>query len=643
MDATFRHLLEPLDIGPVTLHNRIVSTAHQTNLIAEHLPTDDFIAYHEARACGGTGMIILEAAAVHPSGLLTAKTLSAYLPESQAALRRVADAVRPHGTRLFVQLFHGGREQIAVPPRSPVLAPSAVPSQRFRIEPRALDPEEIDELVEGYGTSARTCAAAGLDGVELSAAHNYLLASFFDPTVNRRDDEWADGSRLLRAVIDRVRRDAPSLALGIRVSADAAVSEAIVRAAGDAVHYVHATLGDASSVHGAAGIVPPPPVAHERVLAAAGTLRTAAPLIVTARFTDPADADAAVREGRASAVGMTRALITDPDLPRKLAAGRAAEVVRCIGCNACIAHYHDGTGIGCTQNPRTGRERRMAPPRRTAATRIAIVGAGPAGLAAAAEAVARGHHVVIFEAADEIGGQLRLYRDAPGQRELAATMLRNYEPVLRSPASELRLSTSADAATLAEADPDLVLLACGAAPFLPPLDGAGLPVSHAWDVLDGARPQGDVVVADWSGDPSGLDAAEVLAQAGARVTLAFGSYGVGEGLHQYRRALYLERLYRAGVEIRHHLQLCGAGAGGARFRNTYASDQEIRIPADHLVIAQGRVPVAAPDVRPLGVAARRIGDCDTPRSLEEAVLDATIAVQQLTSRGRRAPAAYLRS
>ena len=115
-------------------------------------------------------------------------------------------------------------------------------------------------------------------------------------------------------------------------------------------------------------------------------------------------------------------------------------------------------------------------------------------------------------------------------------------------------------------------------------------------------------------------------EAGARVVLAVGSYGVGEGLHQYRRALYLERLYRAGVEIRHHLQLAGVAPGHARFRNTYASDQQLAIPTDHLVLAQGRVPVAVPDLEALGVPARRIGDCDTPRSLEEAVLDATLAV-----------------
>ena len=156
---------------------------------------------------------------------------------------------------------------------------------------------------------------------------------------------------------------------------------------------------------------------------------------------------------------------------------------------------------------------------------------------------------------------------------------------------------------------------------------------------DAAGPQGDVVVADWGGDPSGLDAAEVLTAAGARVTLVVGSYGVGEGLHQYRRALYLERLYRAGVEILHHLQLCDADPAGVRFRNTYAADREIRIPADHLVIAQGRVPVSTPDVGALGVPVRRIGDCDTPRSLEEAVLDGTMAVQRLAGNGNswRAP------
>jgi 2,4-dienoyl-CoA reductase-like NADH-dependent reductase (Old Yellow Enzyme family) len=622
----YARLLEPLTLGPMKLPNRIVSTAHQTNLVVDHLPTDDFIAYHEARARGGAGMIVLEAAAVHPSGLLTSKTLAAYLPESGPALRRVAEATRPHGTRLLVQLFHGGREQIAVPPRAAVLAPSAIPSPRWRVEPRALDGREIEEIIGGYAAGARTAEHAGFDGVEISAAHRYLIASFFDPALNRRRDEWSDGGALLERIIAAVRQAAPRLAVGLRISADAPHSAAIARAAGASIDFLHATLGDASTLRGAVGIVPPPPITYLSVVEAARGLERPVPLILTGRFTEPQVADEAIRAGHADAVGMTRALITDPDLPRKLRENRADEVLRCIGCNACIAHYHDGTGIACTQNPRTGRERRMRRRRDRAARRIAIVGAGPAGLAAAAEAIAAGDGVVLFEQEDSVGGQTRLYRDAPGQRELGATLARNYDRLLGSERLDLRLGCRADAQAVVDVRPDLVLLACGALPFAPELDQAELEMSQAWDVLAGARPSGRVVVADWGGDPSGLDSAEVLASEGADVVLAVGSYGVGEGLHHYRRAHYLDRLYSAGVEIRHHLRLTGVNRGEVHFANTFARGVATAIRADHLVLAQGRVPAPLPEPAWGDVPVRRVGDCETPRSLEEAILEGTRAV-----------------
>ena len=170
-------------------------------------------------------MIVLEATAVHESGRLTAHTLAGYEPEIVAGYRRVAAAVRPHGTRLFVQLFHGGRELIASPPRPAAVAPSAVPSQRFHVEPRALTSAEIDEIVAGYARSAALAAEGGLDGIELSAAHGYLFAQFFTPGLNLREDEWAAGPQLLVAVVEAVRNAAPELALGVRLSAD---SEAAV-------------------------------------------------------------------------------------------------------------------------------------------------------------------------------------------------------------------------------------------------------------------------------------------------------------------------------------------------------------------------------------------------------------------------------
>ena len=164
-------LFSPLRVGSVELQNRIVSTAHQTTLVHEHLPTEDFVAYHEARARGGTGLIVLEATAVHPSGLLTPHTLAGYREEILPGFARLSETVHGHGTRLFVQLFHGGREQISSPPREPALAPSAIPSLRFHVEPRALSEEEIDSIVEGYARVAALVAKAGLDGVEISAAH----------------------------------------------------------------------------------------------------------------------------------------------------------------------------------------------------------------------------------------------------------------------------------------------------------------------------------------------------------------------------------------------------------------------------------------------------------------------------------------
>ena len=200
------HLFEPLALGPAEIANRIVSTSHQTNLVRDHLPTPEFVAYHEARARGGVGLIVLEATAIHESGLLHPHSLAGYRDEIVDGYRRVAAAVRPHGTRLFVQLFHGGREQIASAPRPPALAPSAIPSQRFGTEPRAMREVEIESIVAGYARGAELAAAAGLDGVEISAAHNYLVAQFFTPSLNRRNDRWAAGPGFLLAVVEAVRR-----------------------------------------------------------------------------------------------------------------------------------------------------------------------------------------------------------------------------------------------------------------------------------------------------------------------------------------------------------------------------------------------------------------------------------------------------
>ena len=605
-------LFSPLALGPAELPNRIVSTAHQTTLVHEHLPTDDFVAYHEARARGGAGLIVLEATAVHPSGLLTSHTLGGYLPQIVDGYRRVAAAVGPHGTRLFVQLLHGGREQIATPPRAPALAPSPVPSPRFRAEPRSASPAEIEELVAGYARCAELAAEAELAGVEVSVAHRYLIEQFLDPDLNLRDDEWRDGSRFLVEVLRAVRSAAPGLALGVRLSADSPRARTIAElAVAEGADYVSLALGDSSTYLGSVGIVPPPPVPEAAVLEL--LFEAGVPRIATSRMLDVELADRLVGEGRVEALGMTRALIADPELPRKAREGRLAERVGCVGCNACIAHYHAGTPLRCAVNPRTGREARLGPPAADRRRRLVVVGGGPAGIAAAIEAGRAGHEVVLAERQDRLGGQIALTRAAPGGRELAKRFLDNAERGLAAAGVDVRLGTEGPEGLEADA----FVLATGAKPYR---GDEGL---TAWDVFSGTIPDGErVLVADWGGDPAGLDAAEVLAAAGKRVTLAVASVGVGELVHQYRRNLYLQRLYRAGVRIVHHHEL----APGPSLRNVFAPELETPVEADAVVLALGRVPVEAEP--PPGARVERAGDCLSPRSLEEAVLEGTLAARR---------------
>jgi 2,4-dienoyl-CoA reductase-like NADH-dependent reductase (Old Yellow Enzyme family)/thioredoxin reductase len=626
----FSSLFSPLRIGPVDLPNRIVSTAHQTTLVHDHLPTDDFVAYHEARARGGVGLIVLEATAVDATGLLTSHTLGGYLPGIVDGYRRVAAAVQPHGTRLFVQLFHGGREQIASAPRPPAIAPSAVPSQRFRTEPRAARREEIERIVSGYARSAALAAEAGLDGVEVSAAHRYLAEQFFDPELNRRDDEWADGSRFLRAVLRAVREAASDLSLGVRVSGDSGAGREIAGvAAVEGVDYLSVALGDSSTYLGSVGIVPPPPVEENAVARHAEAFRLGPPLIANSRIVDPERADGLIGDGAVDAVGMTRALIADPELPVKAGAGRP--ILRCIGCNTCIAHYHAGTTIACAVNPRTGRERTLpAATPETGRRRLVVVGAGPAGLAAAAVAAEAGQDVVLLERRNRLGGQMALVRHAPGAAEIGRRLVDLFAGRLADAGVDVHLATDADVPVVLGFEPDAVVVTTGARPFDPALPLDGVAVEQSWDVLDDDAPSGlRIVVADWGGDPSGLDVAEMLALAGNDVTLAVASVTAGEAVHQYRRNLYLQRLYRAGVDVRQHRELAGTSAGLVELANVFAPELREHIPADRLVLAQGRVPedALARALREAGTRVEEAGDCLSPRSLEEAILEGTLVAR----------------
>jgi 2,4-dienoyl-CoA reductase-like NADH-dependent reductase (Old Yellow Enzyme family) len=625
---TLEHLFRPLELGPVEIPCRIVSASHQTTLVHDHLPTDDFVAYQEARAEGGVGLIIMEAVAIAPEGLLTSHTIGGYLDGTVDAYRRIAGAVQGHGTRLFVQLFHGGRELFASAPRPVAVSSSALPSHRYHSEPRALRTAEVEETIRAYGRCAAVAAEAGLDGIEVTAAHGYLAEQFFNVDWNRRSDRYGEPARFVLEALAAVRAAAPGLALGVRLSADSPPARAVVRELARLVDYVHIAIGNSATFDGCVNIVPPPTVARNAIAELASPFRVGKPLIATSRVVDPLDADRLIGEGAADAFGMNRALITDPQMPRKARLGGA--ILRCIGCNVCIAHYHAETPIRCAQNPRTGRERTLPAPVASAdPQRVVVIGAGPAGLAAAAEAGAAGDDVILLERTGRIGGQVWLAGHGPSHRELADSLTRNYEQLLDRPNVVLRLGVTATPDVVAGLEPDVVIVATGARPYEPAHVLEGIEVVQVWDILAGARPHGHVLISDWGGDAAALDCAELLAAAGCHVTLAVGSVIPGETLHQYVRNSYLGRLSRAAVPIRHYLGLHSASAGEVRFRNIFAPELETVIEADVLALALGRVPndELAEELREAGLRVLEAGDCRSPRSIEEAILEGTLAAQ----------------
>ena len=631
-------LFAPLEIGTHTIRNRIVSTSHQTSLVHDHLPTGDLIAYHEARARGGAGLIVVEATAIHHTGLLTAHTIGGYLPEIVPVYRRLSEAVHQHGASLFVQLFHGGREVISAPPRPPAVAPSSIPSARFKTEPRALTRREIDEMIAGYRQAARFAAEGGIDGVEVCAGFDYLPTQFLSPHMNRRDDEYGGSFenrlRFLREVCQAMREGIGDGAVGCRLTDESGSWDgnsehelrqaASVLVADGLIDYLSVALGASSTYRGSSWIVPPVPVEHNAVAAFARRMRESAPVpvIATGRIVDPADADAMIARGDCDACGMTRALITDPAMPERARAG--TPFTTCIGCNqGCIGHYHAGIPIACTINPWTGHEATLPRPSRAATPgTVAVVGAGPAGAAAAACARAQGHRVMVFEQATSAGGQMRLALAAPGHAEIAEGLVATVESWLEG--CDRRFGEAATAEAVLAESPDRVIVATGAGRY----DEGVAGTLHAWDVLAGADTGQRVTVYDWGGDWTGLAVAELLTTRGRSVRLVTSAIAFGEAVHQYQRNMYLGRLDEAGVELVHHLRLVSYGDGQAGFRNVF-SEREVTLEGiDTLVVSAGRSAQGGAlfeQLQAAGADVQRVGDALGPRSFEEAIREGTEA------------------
>ena len=651
----FPHLFAPLQIGPLRLKNRIVSSGHDTVMADHGNVTDQLVAYHRARAEGGAGLIVLQVAGVHPTARYTSHMLMADTDDCIEGYRRLCEELKPHGCAVVGQLFHGGRETTASDDGSlPVAyAPSSVPNERFAVMPRSLDGSMITEIVQGFGTAAARLERAGLDGVELVASHGYLPAEFLDPQANQRTDGYGgtpdNRGRFLRECLSSIRAHVGAeTVVGVRVSTeedpnDPSRQEELLTLLGDCartglIDYVSVVLGTSATLAGSDHIAPPMtrPAGYVAPYAARVRAAVSVPVMVAGRVNQPQEAEAIIAGGQADAVAMTRALICDPDLPHKAADGDTEGIRACIGCNqACIGHFQAGYPISCIQRPETGREIRFGTIRRAAAPgRVVVVGAGPAGMKAAVTAARQGHEVVLLEEQSRPGGQVRLAEKLPGRAEFGGATT-NLLAEMASLRIDLRTSTRADRQVVLDLRPDAVVVATGARARDIDLElGEGARCVSAWDVISGAElpRRGRVVIADWRSDWVGLGTALLLAERGHRVTLAVTGYHPGQRIQQYVRDDMLAAAARSRIDVIPLVRPFGADDDTVYLQHVLTGEPVLVEDACGLVLAQGSTSVdaLARELRD-DVPVHLIGDALAPRTVEEAVLEGLVVGEALLS------------
>ena len=640
-------LFSPLTLRSVEIRNRILSTGHQANMLTEGLPNARLAAYHEARAAGGVGLIVIEAARMHHSGLSDG-VLDASTDACIPGYRSIAEAVHRHGAKLFGQLSHPGRVNARIRDgvRDVPYSASDLRDDRFKTVPRPLTLAQIEELIAAYGAAAARFRAAGLDGVEVVASHGNLIAQFLNPRVNQRTDryggELAGRLRFLREALTAVRGAVgEALVVGIRISIDEketgglAPEEAIEFCRQldpfAAIDYFNVTAGSMAGAGGSVHVVPPMAFETGYLAPAAAALKAvvAKPVFVAGRINQPQIAERILAAGQADMCGMTRALIADPEMPNKAAAGRLDDIRACIACNqACIGHLHAGTAISCIQYPESGREQRygrLDPAARR--RRVLVAGGGPAGMKAAAIAAARGHEVTLYEAEPHLGGQVRVAQLIPGRAEFGG-LITNLERELDLAGVVVRKGAPVTRAVVEAARPDAVVIATGARAH--PHDAArceGAQVTDAWRVLrDQVNVGSRVVVSDWRGDWIGMGVAEKLARAGCQVRLAVNGPLAGHMLQLYLRDHWNGVLNGLGIAVTPFLRFYGADSDSAYFEHGVSGTPVVLDEVDTVVIAHGQASETALEAELAGieVEVHMIGDCLSPRTAEEAVYEGLV-------------------
>ncbi|NDP41367.1 MAG: NADPH-dependent 2,4-dienoyl-CoA reductase, partial [Aromatoleum sp.] len=525
--TAYPHLLAPLDLGFTTLRNRVLMGSMHTGLEEASGGYEKMAAFYAARARGGVALIVTGGIAPNFSGRLEPRASQLSFPWQLGKHRVITEAVHAAGGKIALQILHAGR--YAYHPLS--AAPSAIRSPITPFKPRALSGWGVRKTIADYVRCAVLARRAGYDGVEIMGSEGYLINQFIAPQTNHRDDEWGGPfENRIRFAVEIVRRTREAvgrdfiiiyrLSMLDLVQGGSTWDEVVllakaVEAAGASI--INTGIGwHEARIPTIATMVPRAAFAWV-TRRMKGEVRI--PLITTNRINDPGVAEELLARGDADMVSMARPFLADPDFVSKAAAGRADEINTCIACNqACLDHVFARRIASCLVNPYACRETEMTIAPAAQPKRVAVVGAGPAGMACATTAAERGHHVTLFDAAAEIGGQFNLARRIPGKEEFAET-LRYFRTKLQRSGVTVLLNRRVTAAELAGFD--AVMLATGIVPRRPAIPGIDHPkVASYVDIVNGRVAAGPRVAIVGAGG-IGFDVAELLSHSGVDDVSAF--------------------------------------------------------------------------------------------------------------------------
>ena len=591
----------------MTVRNRMVMSPMETMYgTPDGLPSQRTRDYFAARAEGGVGLITLGATGVDHRHPETPGGLHLATDDAVDAHRALVEAVHEHGAKIQPQIVHAGPDGLG-PEMFGVtsLGPSVIPSYLTGRPSAQISKQQLCEVFDLFKAAVRRAAEAGYDGIELHAAHGYmLLGSFLAPQRNRRNDDYRGNSargrvRVVLEAVAAIRSEVgDALPITLRISGyervaggrpiyeTACMAPELVAAGVSAFHVSGGVIDRLVT-----GMVNGADDGEEVNVGAAAAVKEVVdvPVIAVGRIHDPVRAERILADGRADFIAMGRPLLADPDLPRKLLSGRAHRIRKCISCENCIDAMEQRLAVDCAVNPRTGTERELAAPRAGRAKRVTVIGGGPAGLEAARVAAERGHRVTLFERSGQLGGALR---SASVLHPENRPFLRYLCDEIKRSTAEVHLDQSVSADDIVRAGPDAVVVATGGHVALPAIPGADLPHVRTEpglrELLAGWRqrlmrmPVGRRV-AIIGGDLVALQLAEFLARRGRVVSILQAGKDIAPEVGNKRKTEHMDRLDRLGVNVHVHAPVERITTQAVVF--TPAGGTARQLAADSVVIA----------------------------------------------------------